>query len=483
MGLFDFLRRTEPLNQYQDPYLTEQYDIQSIGNIVIPEKLTDENCFMLSNSVAELFFPIDFYADRISKLRFYIGNKSGKEVESNEYNRLLKEINPLYKFSDLIYQYVFSYLADGNAIVLRQKPSSYSTARVTANNLSRVDVLRPDEIALNEYLNINQYEIQRLTDLIRYIDLNVGNTTKRITDMDLIVIDNYSTYKRKGSTVLSRSPLFAANKSIDTLMAVYSARYNVYANNGAAGYLSKKISSSNTVENIIDPANREKILADINNRNGLTGKRNIWGISSVPLEFVKTLATISELLPLEETLESSVKIAGVFQIPPVLVPRKDQSTYDNQANAEKTVWENGLLSIAETVCENWSKILGLVETPYRLYADTSTVAALTENESLNEDLKKKKIDNEIILYEKGIIKYNLMLENLGLETIVDGDKYIYEMEKVPYALKLGVGGTQALQSILSDSLISDDTKRNTLIVIFGLSEEEATQILSKNGKK
>ena len=52
------------------------------------------------------------------------------------------------------------------------------------------------------------------------------------------------------------------------------------------------------------------------------------------------------------------------------------------------------------------------------------------------------------------------------------------MNKVPYAEKLGVGGTQALQMILSDPNITPDMKKNTLIVVFGLTDLEADQIIS-----
>jgi len=195
------------------------------------------------------------------------------------------------------------------------------------------------------------------------------------------------------SQVLARSPLWGANKSIDTLLAVYSARYNVYANNGAAGYLAKKTTNKGEgfEEAIMDGNKRQSILDDINNRNGVTGKRNIWGISGVPIEFVKTLATISELMPLEETLENSIKIASIFQIPPVLVPRKDQSTFSNQQTAEVTVWENGLLSMANTVCGNLTKMFGMTNT--RVMFDTSQVSALQANEIEGEDLTAKKLAN------------------------------------------------------------------------------------------
>jgi hypothetical protein len=459
----------------------DNWDIRSIGNIIIPEKLTDRNAFILANSVAELFFPIDFYADRISKLRFFIANKSGEEVTNTELIRFVTLINPLYSNSDLVYQYVFSLLSDGNASNYIQSPSAYSDKPLSVNNIERWDVLRPDYLTLDEYNNLSTLEIIDYASAIKRAQYCESGYTNKYLKLNSLKIHNYSSRKRNDSIIFSKSPQFAANKSIDTLLAVYSARYNVYANNGAAGYLARK-SSSNTADSMQmeaimnDIGNRQKILDDINNRNGLTGKKNIWGISGVPIEFVKTLATISELLPLDETLESSIKIAGIFQIPPVLVPRKDQSTYDNQENAEANVWENGILNMVSTVEQNLTKLFGIDKTGYVIKADVSNVSCLNQNESDLEDLKTKKLANLTTEYEKGFITYNKFLEEIGEEPITGGDKLIFDMTKTPYAVKLGVGGTQAMQAILVDQNMTQQMKKNTLIVIFGLTEQEANLI-------
>jgi hypothetical protein len=370
----------------------DQYDIKSIGNIVIPERLTDLNAFILANSVAELNFPIDFYADRISKLRFFI-EKNGREYPNSELNRFINNINPLYSFSDLVYQYVFSLLSDGNVNNYVQAPSIYK--ELTVNNISRWDVLQPDLMCLTEYSNLSTLDLIDRANAIQKAEYTESFKTK-VLELQNLKIHNYSINKRSDSLILSKPPLWSANKSVDTLLSVYSARYNVYANNGAAGYLSKKTSGagSQSLESIVsEGSKRDEILNDINNRNGVTGRRNIWGISGTPIEFVKTLATISELMPFEETLESSIKIAAVFQIPPVLVPRKDQSTYDNQENAERNVWENGILSMLNTVCENLTKLFGIDKTGYKIGADTTTVSCLTQNESTKEDLVTKQLVN------------------------------------------------------------------------------------------
>lgn len=370
----------------------DNYSIKSIGNILIPEKLTDENAFLLCNSVSELFFVVDFYADRLSKLRYYIADKNNKEVENTELNRFITSINPLYTFNDLIYQYIFSYMGDGNAISYLKAPDTLGKKSV--NNITRLDILHPDKTVITEEFRMSTLNITDIRDVIRTVQYTEGIGIDYLKKEN-ICIDNYSLNKRENSIILSKSPFFSANKSIDTLLSVYSARYNVYANNGYAGYLARKTSNTNSsLEGVLnDSTTRDSILKDINNRAGLTGKRNLWGISSVPLEFINTLISIDALKPFDETLEDSIKIASCFQIPPELVPRKDQSTFNNKETSERSVWENGLLSMLNTVCNNFTKNLMLDTVGYKIMADTSNVSALKLNETTLEEINTKKLAN------------------------------------------------------------------------------------------
>ena len=377
-------------------YHEQQWDVKSIGKLVVPETLTHKNAFLLTNSVPELFFPVDFVADRVSKVRYYIADLKGTELPNSELNRFLGDINPLFSFADMVYNYAFSLNSDGNGYHYL----SFATAmgsEPSPNNITRWDLLQPNFVDIDEYNNLSMLDVNSVVEFVkraRYCEL--GAKDKGL-ELSKLFIDNASMIRRPNYQSLSQGLLWKANKSIDTLLAVYSARYNVYANNGAAGYLAKKGTSGAAGEAMAaamgEDNKREEILKDINSRNGVTGKRNLWGISGVPIEFVKTLATISELLPFEETLESSIKIASAFQIPPVLVPRKDQSTFDNQAAAEKSVWENALLSQCQTVCDNLTKLFQLNKAKAKIMFDASNVSALVANEKDNEELIKLQLDN------------------------------------------------------------------------------------------
>ena len=390
MSVLDMFRKNtiKEVDVVNNEQYEREYTSKKVGTLEIPDKLTNENSFVLANTVAEIYHPIDFLADRASKLRFFIADKNGNEVQVTELNRFITDINPFYSFNDLVYQYLFSLLSDGNSFTYLGVPSS--SEKITPNTITRCDILIPNLVNLTEYRNMSILGVSNRNDLVRKFTYELDKTL----ELNKLRINTYDPVLRPDSILLSRSPLFKSVRSVNNLLATYSARYNIYVNNGSAGYLvnDKKQTGSN-IADVIDPTTREDMLKDINNRNGITGNRNLWGVSSIPLKFINTLSTIKDLLPFEETLDDSIKIAGTYQLPSGLVLRKDQSTFDNKNTDEKSVWENALISLVNTTCETFTRIFGIDALKYSIKADYSSVSVLKENEASKEDIKTKKIDN------------------------------------------------------------------------------------------
>lgn len=388
MGALDYIRRKLQVETID--YRNDEYTTEKVGTFAIPDKLTDSNAFRLANTVAEIYFPIDYMADRASKLRYYIADRNGVEIpESSELNRFLTKINPFYSFSDLMYQALFSYLSDGNLYHYLSVPQSYRN--ISVNNITRLDVLQPPQTSIREYNNVSELLATDVSDFIKEARYYSG-TTQRYDQLrtDRLKLYRFDATRKEDSAILSRSPLFKAFRNINNLLATYSARYNVYVNNGAAGYLVKKSATGGIEASLTD---RKDIVDQINDRHGLTGNRRLWGISSIPLEWVNTLSTIKDLMPYEETLENAIKIAGVFQIPSDLVPRKDHSTFDNQAGQERVVWENSLMSLIDTMCNYFTRSFTLDQSGYKIIADYGSVSVLSVNESEIESQITARLQN------------------------------------------------------------------------------------------
>ena len=125
------------------------------------------------------------------------------------------------------------------------------------------------------------------------------------------------------------SPLNGAKRNIDNLLMVYEARFNQYKNNGAAGILARK-STDNSEFAALKNDERQQMIDDMNRTDGITKGKNFIGISGVPVEFIRTLGTIKELMPFEETLENQLKIASIYDVDKELLPKVASTTFTNK---------------------------------------------------------------------------------------------------------------------------------------------------------
>jgi hypothetical protein len=89
---------------------------------------------------------------------------------------------------------------------------------------------------------------------------------------------------------------------------------------------------------------------------------------------------------------------------------------------------------------------------------------------VSENKDAKTIPVEII----NTLTVNEKRAMIGYDELADADS-----DKSLLAEKIGVGGTQAMKDIVSDQIMSDDTKRGMLKVLFSLTDEEIEIILPK----
>lgn len=321
-------------------------------------KFSGQNAYMIASTIAEVFFPIDAIADRVSGLKFDIVNDNGDIVDPPaNISRLLKSPNPFCSsFADLMYNSVFNELADGNNYIYTKTPKSIKG--VSPDTISSIWVLRPDAVTIKLHTNRPDYfNVTKLSDIIEYYQYTLYDDEK-IDPRYIIHERNLSVGSFKDG-LKSPSPLCAAANNINNLIAVYSARYKVYANNGNAGILTRDNYNTNNLEGAVSPIKRDDIINDILSRNGLVGDKRLWTISSIPLKFIKTLATINELQPFEETEADALQIAGIYGVDKDLIPLKEGTTFSNKAQAEKNLYQNQVNSVAQAKADTFTKAFAL----------------------------------------------------------------------------------------------------------------------------
>lgn len=188
--------------------------------------------------------------------------------------------------------------------------------------------------------------------------------------------------------------------------------------------------------------------------------------------------SIQELQPFEETLADAAAIYAVLGVPRSMMPKNEGSTYENAKADERGLYQNKVIPFTLSWCKTFTSFIGADKWGYYLDAKFDHIEALQENKKESAETNKTKIESFTKLYKDGGITHNQWLIALGYEARgTEFDKYINELENVPMAVKIGVGGTQAMQSIIADTRLTEEARAAMLVLLFGITEEQARQVV------
>lgn len=179
----------------------------------------------------------------------------------------------------------------------------------------------------------------------------------------------------------------------------------------------------------LTPGEKEQIREEYNTVYGLGGDKYPVAIIDTDTDFIRTSMSIQELQPFDETLQDAISIAGAFSIPAQLVPRKDNSTFNNQQTAERSVYYNIVIPEAKSFARSLTRFLGLENSGLYLDVDYSDVDALQSgNKERQETLNiiSVKCKNEFL---SGVITLNDWRAQIGESKVSNPlyDKLILEM--------------------------------------------------------
>lgn len=393
------------------------------------------NFLTLFQSVPEVFFPIDYIASRIAGAKFRIKRvKDDSIVWENKYlNHLLNKPNCLMTWKQNVYQHFVYKLCIGNSFMRAAMSDSFSGADKW-HYCSNYWVLPSEAVEIVPVLgaNVPLFGIAEQQDIIKGYRLNYG--TLSMMDIPSYQIwhdkDGYVSYYSGDGFMKSQSRLMSQMKPISNLIAVYEARNVIYVKRGGLGFLiNLKQDESGSVA-MTDEEKRE-ILRQHYGKYGIGKDQLPYGLSDIPLGFVRTNLTISELQPFEETLADAISIAGVYGIPAELVPKKDQATFNNKSTSEKSVYYSVIIPLAEQFCREFTEFIGLENNGYYLDCDFSDIDCLQEGLKDLEDVRTKTNSRCKDQFLCGLITYNDWRAKIG-ESKKEGsifDKTLYEMSE------------------------------------------------------
>jgi hypothetical protein len=338
-----------------------------IDSLVQP-KNCGNNFMELFRTVPEVFWPIDYIAKRISEGHYDLKRVKDDSIvwcDRRNLSLILQQPNPVMTWRELVYQHFVNKLVTGNAFMRAAMPETITDSALICQWCENYWELPSDLVTVEavEYsYGVPVFGIAAKEELIKGYTLGIGEY------QNLLIPHFQIWHDRDGEPGIMKGPGFMKAKSrlmsvlkpISNLIAVYEARNVIYVKRGGLGFIvSNKSDQTGTVA--LEPDEKKELREEIDRNYGVTGGKMPYGVTDVPISFVRTNLSISELQPFEETLEDAIKIAGVFSIPADLVPRKDKSTYANQIGAQKDVYTSVIIPMAKQFCRDVSRFLGLEE--------------------------------------------------------------------------------------------------------------------------
>ena len=390
----DIVRYAEILNQ--------------LNGLVAPSVCGD-NFLTLFRSVPEVFWHIDYIAKRISEAHFDLKRtKDDSIVWCNRIgaDQILKRPNPVTSWRELVYQHFIYKMCTGNAFLRAAMPETFSPDALKCqwcDNYWELPANKVSVIPVQYSWGVPVFGIATKDELIKGYQLKFGAYSALTIPHYQIWHDRDGLPDMETSEMFmkSYSRLLSVKKPIANLIAVYEARNVIYLKRGALGFIvAQKEDPTGTVA--LEKDEKEELRKTINANYGVGEGKTPYGVTDIPINFVRTNLSISELQPFDETLEDAIKIASVFGIPAVLVPRKDQSTFSNQDTAEKSVYTSTIIPAAKRFCEELTAFLGLEQKGFYIDCDFSDVACLQTGRKEQEQVETMKLQRGLSMFNAGI---------------------------------------------------------------------------------
>lgn len=381
------------------------------------------------STISEIAFPILSIARRITNGSYQLrDSKTDGIIYDNErMNKFLSQPNPLYTFREMLLLLSCYEMVTGSSYLYGDVGFGTLTSR-RWKYCDTYSVLPSQHVEAILQPRPKIFTAETISDIINNYRFSNGFEAMSIEPYNVMPLRNPSLTFNRDSLTKGDSRLLSVKYPISNLIASYEARNAIYVKRGALGALiSKKMDAGGVVP--LTPKEKEEIRKEYYDAHGISSDKSNVMISETPLEFIKMSMSIQELQPFDEHLEDAIQIAGVYEFPADLIPRKDKSTYSNQNNSEIGLYENVVIPKAEMIVQALNNFLGLENDGMYLSVSFDHISVLQPNKKEGAETEKSITETCRTNFFNGIITLNDWIAKIGGERKQDEfyNKYILDM--------------------------------------------------------
>lgn len=406
--------------------------LQLMREIAATPYVANANFITLFNTVPEVAWPVNYIASRAAGAKYVLKKFDDDSVVWNNeaVNRILVKPNSFDTWYRTLWKHFAYKLVTGNSFIKAAMSDAFAGSKTLYKWCDRYVTLEEPYVTIEYKRQMGDiYGVSDVEDVVQCYYHDYGQFVHRPIAPQCVfhdVDDTFGFYN--GDPLKAKSRLCSVLKAISNLIAVYEARNVIYVKRGGLGWLVSEM-ADDMGSRALTSTEKKQILEEADKMYGFGEGKYPYGISDVKLSFVRTNLSITDLQPFDETLADAVVIAGIYGIPPVLIPRKDQSTYSNQANAEKAVYSSVIIPLVQRFCQEFTHFLGLDQDGLYIDADFSGVDCLQAGKKEEQEVHRSIADRCKMEFESGVITLNDWRAQQGYQRVEDTlyDKLVSEM--------------------------------------------------------
>jgi hypothetical protein len=337
-------------------------------------------------------------------------------------------------------------------------------------------IVNPTNVEFVFAENKNQY-YKSFENKILGINIINGNEKDFYKITDIIMLKDTSV--SFDNNLIPESPIKPIEQPVNNLIGIYESQGTLIHARGSLGVLGPKNDPNGAISMTEDE--KVELQESYNAKYGLKSAQWKIILSNTEMNWQSMMMPYGDLQLPEWGKDQLMSISDSLNYPfELLANGRAGSIGGTEADAfQKQLYQNFVIPFAEMIFEQLTNAFNGDRYGFYINIDYSHVNCL------QEDLRKKSLErkakNEYNKQEwdAGIRTLDDWRIDLGEDPLPDGKGKVYSTDlknsSLPLAIQLGVGGTESFIQVLNSEL-SNDQKRNALVLLFGLSEFDANNL-------
>lgn len=333
--------------------------------------------------------------------------------------KLLKRPNPLQSWTELILQldtyrqiygevFLWAPTGEGNSI----------------QDAMALWAIKPEYITIK--LSKKLYFQNDINDIVLNYYLKVGDSRTEFDGSRLLHIkDTFQNLCFSPTNIRGESRISGLEHPIKNIIQAYEAIYSLNKDRGAQGIL------SNDRKDVLGAmALTEKEKKDIQSqyltKYGLNNNQRKVIITDASLRWQSMSYNVRDLMLFEGIKSNVEQISDSFLYPFNLLANQKGTTYDNNNESKKTLYQDNIIPISKIYSEKLTSFFGLDDTKVKLYADFSEIECLQEGEKEKAEALNIKISALSKAYQDKAITLEEYRAGIDYDEKANGGTYYNE---------------------------------------------------------